>query len=236
MADKKVKNVSEAVSEATDKKNGLVKEILSWVEVIVIAVGAAWLLTSFIIINATVPSGSMKDTIQPGDRLFGLRLTYMFSSPKRGDIAVFKYPVNEALISTLTDADGKAFLKANKIKHTNYIKRVIGLPGETVEIKDAKIYIDGVELQEDYLKEEWTVRNDGFTFVVPDDCYLMLGDNRNDSSDARYWAERAYQYFTAAGVEMSVEDLWNLSFVPKKLMLGKAYVRYWPIWKMSSLY
>ena len=69
--------------------NPVLKEILSWVEVIVVAVVLAWFITSFIIVNATVPTGSMQDTIQPGDRLFGLRLTYMFSDPKRGDIAVF---------------------------------------------------------------------------------------------------------------------------------------------------
>ena len=229
-------------SEKPEKQSGgsnsldVKKEILSWVEVIAIAVLAAWFLTQFIIVNATVPSGSMQNTIQPKDRLFGLRLTYYFSSPKRGDIAVFKYPVNEALISQLNDADGKAFLKANDIKHTNYIKRVIGLPGETVEIKDAKIYIDGELLEEDYLKEEWVVRNDGFTFEVPEGCYLMLGDNRNNSSDGRYWAELAYKYFTAAGVDISVEDAISLSFVPEDYMLGKAYVRYWPIWKMTVLH
>ena len=229
-------------SEKPEKQSGgsnsldVKKEILSWVEVIVIAVLAAWFLTQFIIVNATVPSGSMQNTIQPKDRLFGLRLTYYFSSPKRGDIAVFKYPVNEALISQLNDADGKAFLKANDIKHVNYIKRVIGLPGETVEIKDAKIYIDGELLEEDYLKEEWVVRNDGFTFEVPEGCYLMLGDNRNNSSDGRYWAELAYKYFTAAGVDISVEDAISLSFVPEDYMLGKAYVRYWPIWKMTVLH
>ena len=229
-------------SEKPEKQSGgsnsldVKKEILSWVEVIVIAVLAAWFLTQFIIVNATVPSGSMQNTIQPKDRLFGLRLTYYFSSPKRGDIAVFKYPVNEALIAQLNDADGKAFLKANDIKHVNYIKRVIGLPGETVEIKDAKIYIDGELLEEDYLKEEWVVRNDGFTFEVPEGCYLMLGDNRNNSSDGRYWAELAYKYFTAAGVDISVEDAISLSFVPEDYMLGKAYVRYWPIWKMTVLH
>ena len=104
----------------------------------------------------------------PGDRLLGLRLTYLFSDPQRGDIVVFKYPVDESV---------------------NYIKRIIGLPGETVEIRDSKVYINGSEtpLEEDYLKEEWVDVNDGFTFQVPEDCYLMMGDNRNDSSDARYW-------------------------------------------------
>ena len=203
-------------ADAAEEKD-MMKEILSWVEVIVIAVVLAWLLTSFIIVNATVPSGSMQNTIQPGDRLFGLRLTYRFSDPKRGDIAVFRYPVDAA-----------------KGKKTNYIKRIIGLPGETVEIRDAKIYINGSDtpLDEPYLKEEWVVRNDDYTFEVPEGCYLMLGDNRNNSSDARYWAEIAYKEIEG----ISVEDALALTYVKRKQLLGKAYVRYWPLTKISSLY
>ena len=227
-----------AGTDTNPEETSMTKEILSWAEVIVVAVVLAWFLVSFIIINATVPSGSMENTIMPGNRLFGLRLTYYFGNPKRGDIAVFKYPVNETLISELKDKDGKAFLKANKIKHVNYIKRVIGLPGETVEIRDAKIYIDGSEepLDESYLKEEWLVKNDGYTFHVPDGCYLMLGDNRNNSSDARYWEYIASQYFAAAGVSKTEEELEQICYVPKKHMLGKAFVRYWPLNKISWLY
>ena len=220
-------------------KNPILREILSWVEVIVIAVVMAFLITQFIIVNATVPSGSMENTIQPGDRLFGLRLTYLFSEPQRGDIAVFKYPVNEALIKSFSDsAEGKKYLKSAGIKHTNYIKRIIGLPGETVEIRDAKVYIDGSDtpLDEPYLKEEWTVRNDGFTFEIPEGCYLMMGDNRNNSSDSRYWAERALEGYYLGGQDISREEAWALSFVKKEQILGKAYVRYWPLNTISELH
>ncbi len=203
------------------EERSLMKEIISWVEVIVIAVVLAWALNSFVIVNATVPSGSMQDTIQPGDRLFGLRFSYAFSDPQRGDIVVFRYPVDDALGTK-----------------TNYIKRIIGLPGETVEIRDGKIYIDGSEepLDEPYLKEEWTVRNDGYTFEVPEGCYLMLGDNRNNSSDARYWMERAVEAYYEAGLTITQEEAESLQYVKSSQILGKAYVRYWPITKISSLY
>ena len=205
----------------TEEPTSLAKEILSWVEVIVIAVALAWFLTSFIIVNATVPSGSMENTIMPGNRLIGLRLTYKFSDPQRGDIVVFHYPVDEALGTK-----------------TNFIKRIIGLPGETVTIRDSKIYIDDAEqpLEEPYLKEEWVVRNDGFVFQVPEGCYLMLGDNRNNSSDARYWPEKAIKEFTAQGKSISAEEAANLSYVRRDQILGKAYFRYWPLTSISSLY
>lgn len=209
--------------KSPEGKKSMVKELLSWVEIIVIALVLALLINNFIIVNATVPSGSMENTIHPGDRLLGFRFSYWFSEPQRGDIVVFRYPIDEA-----------RHQQDKSVKRTNFIKRIIGLPGETVEIRDAKIYINGSEtpLEEDYLKEEWVVKNDGFTFQVPEGCYLMLGDNRNDSSDARYWAEKALMY----GVADTVEEAMQYSYVERDQILGKAYVRYWPLNKISSLY
>lgn len=233
----KTPNVQE--KKTPGEKPSLVKELISWVEIIVVAVVLALLINNFVIVNATVPSGSMEDTIEPGNRLLGTRFSYWFSDPKRGDIVVFKYPVNEALIEKLTDDAGKTYLKSENIKHTNYIKRIIGLPGETVEIRSGKVYIDGSEepLDEPYLKdEEWIRRNDGITFQVPEDCYLMMGDNRNNSSDARYWKDIALQEFANAGSPISEEEAESLQYVKRSQFLGKAYFRYWPLTKISSLY
>ena len=116
--------------------------------------------------NATVPSGSMEPTVMTGDRVIGLRLAYMFSSPKRGDVIVFKYPDDRSV---------------------QYLKRIIGLPGEKVEIKDGKVYINDSEepLEEEYLT---VVPTDNYgPYFVPEDSYFMLGDNRNNSKDSRYW-------------------------------------------------
>ena len=218
--DHKKKGSASKGAAPEQEKTTVMQEIISWVEVIATAVIIAVLLTQFIIINARVPSGSMEDTIHPGDRLFGLRLTYLFSEPKRGDIVVFRYPVDEAL--------------GHK---TNYIKRIIGLPGETLEIRDAKIYINGSDtpLDEPYLKEEWIERNDGITFNIPEGCYVMLGDNRNNSSDARYWHDVALRDFSLAGKEITEEEAVQLQFVPRKKILGKAYVRYWPLNHISTV-
>ena len=132
-------------SKKTDEKESTAKTILEYVISIGIAIVAALLINNFILLNAKVPSGSMENTIMTGDRLFGFRLSYLMEDPKRGDIVIFKYPDNESI---------------------NYIKRIIGLPGETVTIKDSKVYINNsaTPLKEDYLKEEWVIANDGMQF------------------------------------------------------------------------
>ncbi|MCC8017748.1 MAG: signal peptidase I [Lachnospiraceae bacterium] len=125
-----------------ERKRNIRKEVFSWIRMFVIVVAVVFVATRFIIINATIPSGSMETTIMTSDRLIGFRFSYWFEDPERGDIILFSYPVDES---------------------QTYIKRVIGLPGETVEIRDGGIYIDGSDtpLEEDYLFEEWYWENDG---------------------------------------------------------------------------
>lgn len=204
---------TEQAQKATEEKTSLWKELLSWVEIIVVAVLISLFLTKVVLVNALVPSSSMETLISPGDRLFGNRLTYKFKDPERFDVVIFKYPVDE---------------------EENYIKRIIGLPGETVTIEDAKIYIDNSEtpLAENYLPEEWLIENDGYVFEVPEDCYLMLGDNRNVSEDARYWAEEAY----ATDLVDSVEEGEPYTYVHRDKILGKAVFTYWPHFKLLSDY
>ncbi len=172
-----------------------VKEIFSWVVYFAAAIIIALLIKNYLIINAHVPTGSMENTIMPGDRLIGNRLAYLKEEPNRGDIVVFRYPDDET---------------------QTFVKRVIGLPGETVEIRDAHIYIDGSTepLAEDYLKEDWIVAAGPYTFDVPEGCYLMLGDNRNDSWDARYWTN---------------------TYVEEDQILGEALFTYWPFKNFGKL-
>lgn len=185
------------------RRSAFIEEMVSWIYSFVVMFAVALFLTQFIIINAVIPSGSMEDTIMTHDRLIGARFSYWFSEPERGDIVIFHYPVEEDRI---------------------YIKRVIGLPGETVRIEDGKIFInDSAEpLKEGYLKEAWDVMNTDFTFVVPADSYLMLGDNRNWSEDARYWAQNAMD----EGLADNWEEAVDYSFVRKKKILGKAIFTY----------
>ena len=141
-----------------------VKEIFSWVLTIVLAVLAAKLINSYVIIKAEVPTGSMEHTIEVNDCIMGFQLAYLFSKPERGDIVIFPYPDNP---------------------ETTYVKRVIGLPGETVEIKNGAVCINGTPIEEPYLTE--AMYGEFGPYVVPEGCYFMLGDNRNSSQDSRKW-------------------------------------------------
>lgn len=174
------------------------RELFSWIKIFIIAVVIAFFINNVIIMNANVPSGSMKNTISEGDRMIGLRTAYWFSDPERGDIVIFENP----------DYKDKGSLPDDKY----YVKRVIGMPGDKVVIKDAKIYINDSKtpLNEPYLPEEWTqVNGEGEPLVynVPDKCYFLMGDNRNSSSDARYWKN---------------------TYVKRSKIIAKAEFKYWP--------
>ncbi len=160
----------------------ILKEISSWILVFVIAFALATLINKIVILKVEVPSGSMENTIMIGDRVFTFRLAYLVSDPKRGDVIVFPYPDDEEV---------------------DYIKRIIGLPGETIEGKDGIVYIDGKPLTEPYAKEE--IDSDFGPYIVPKDSYFMMGDNRNNSEDSRYWEHK---------------------FVSKDKIKGKAVVKY----------
>lgn len=149
-------------------------EIISWVQVLVAAAIIAFCVNHFIIANSEVPTSSMETTIMAGDRVIGSRLSYKFGDPQRDDIAIFIYPDDEA-----------------KGIKTYYVKRIIGMPGDTIDIVDGKIYLNGSDtpLDEPYLHEPMEPEEPQH-YEVPDGCYFMLGDNRNYSNDARRWTHK----------------------------------------------
>ena len=167
----------------------LKKEIWEWVKIILTAVVIAFVLNTFIIANSRVPSGSMETTIMTGDRIIGSRLSYHLGDPERGDIVIFDHVVGPGR------------------EKTRFVKRIIGLPGETVDILDGKVYIDNSEipLDEPYVHE--AMKYETLHFEVPEDCYFMMGDNRNHSADARYWEDH---------------------YVPRDKIIAKVMFRYFP--------
>ncbi len=179
-----MKKILNFFKEKNISRQTVTKEIFSYTKIILTAAVISFGISHYVIANAIVPTGSMESTIEPKDRIFINRLAYISSEPKRGDIISFWYPDDES---------------------QNFLKRVIGLPGETIEGIDGEIYINGELLQEDYIKEKSYV--DFGPYEIPEGCYFVMGDNRNNSHDSRFWQNK---------------------FVSKSKILGKAVIKYYP--------
>lgn len=181
-----------------DNKGEKKKELVKFFIQLLFVLMAVFLITKFWLPTVRVTSESMEPTLYKGDYLIG---TKIFKNVERGDIVGLRYPVDRNLI---------------------IIKRVIGLPGEKVSIKNGKVYINGSPLEEDYIKYEWTRYKDGYEFEVPDGCYFMMGDNRNWSLDSRFWADEAEKN------QLKDKDggTESFTFVPRDDILLKAKFRF----------
>ena len=162
------------VTEKTDTEkpdqedNNWKKELRSWLVIIAAAAIIAIVLNKFVFLRTEIISGSMIPTIEINERVIANRLAYLLSDPKRGDVVFFANPDNES---------------------ETFVKRIIGLPGDKVEIKKGKVYINDSEkpLSETYLKEK-AAKEDYGPYYVPAGHYFLLGDNRNISRDSRFWS------------------------------------------------
>jgi len=153
---------------------------------IFLAIGSPIIITRVVILNATIPTGAMEDTIKPNDRIIANRLAYVTSEPQRFDVVVFRYPDDEKVL---------------------FIKRIIGLPGETVTIREGKVYINDSDIPlDDSFSKNNSEGNNG-PYEVPDGHFFMLGDNRNSSADSR---------------------VWENTYLSKDKILGKVLFRYFP--------
>ncbi|MDB9527026.1 signal peptidase I [Oscillatoria sp. CS-180] len=158
---------------------------------IVLALG----IRTFVAEARYIPSGSMEPTLEINDRLVVEKISYHLNPPQHGDIVVFWPPDN-------LFPEGK--------RRDAFIKRIIGLPGDTVQVTDGTVFVNGVPLREDYIKDE-----PNYTFgpeTVPPESYLVLGDNRNSSYDSHSWG-----------------------FVPAENIIGRAVVRFWPPSRVGGL-
>lgn len=187
MSDKSEKSHSQNLPDANHHQS----QVNPWIEglqTIGLSVVLALGIRHFVAEARYIPSGSMEPTLQINDRLVIEKVSYYFNPPERGDIVVFWPPDNIFEGQQSRDA---------------FIKRVIGLPGDTVQVTNGTVYVNDEPLDEDYIKAEpdyeWGPE------TVPDDSYLVLGDNRNSSFDSHSWG-----------------------FVPRENIIGKAVVRFWP--------
>jgi len=171
-----------------DQDRSIFKEILGWLVYIAILLAAVYVLITYVGQRTEVSGHSMEPTLQHGDNLIVDKISYRFREPERYEIIVFPYQYKE---------------------NTYYIKRIIGLPGETVQVKDGYVYINGEKLDENYGLE---VMEDAGIAAEPielgEDEYFVLGDNRNHSSDSR---------------DPSV------GILHRDELIGRAWVRIWPL-------
>lgn len=178
------------------KKNSPLKETLDFLLPIIIALIVAMLLKTFVFANAVVPTGSMLNTIQEGDRVIASRIEYNWSDPERYDIIIFKAPDEVA--------------KGNEKEF--YVKRIIGLPGETITIVNGVVYIADANGNTQQARDEFitacTPTGNFGPYVVPEDSYFVMGDNRESSIDSRYWL--------------------TTNYVKRDLIIGKVKFRYYP--------
>lgn len=178
---------SEGWQVPTEEKVNWKKEAWEWLKIILSAAAIAFVLNTFVIANSRVPSGSMETTIMTKDRVIGSRLNYYFEEPERGDIVIFRFPDDESIY---------------------YVKRIIGLPGDLVDIVDGQVYLNGSDtpLEEPYIKEPM-IPEAPMHYEVPEGSYFMMGDNRNYSLDARRWEN---------------------TYVKKEKIIAKVLFRYYP--------
>jgi signal peptidase I len=184
-------------------------KILEYVVAIVIAIVVALLIQAFLVKPFRIPTPSMVGTLRPGDRVLVDRVVYRLRRPRRGDIIVFEYPRNRDIM---------------------FIKRVIGVPGDTLETRAGRLYVNGRVLDEPYvhqtdgvrdptnasgpvagttMREPWSLAQ---PFIVGRDEYFVMGDNRTRSDDSRTWGT-----------------------VPAATIVGAAFLTYWPLDRLGPL-
>lgn len=170
------------------------EELLSWIQILVSAAVLAFFLTHFVIANSEVPTGSMENTIMAGSRVIGSRLHYTFSDPKRNDVAIFVWGFQCPICKDMFEGEKQEICPrcdselGKRGQTVYYVKRIIGMPGDVIDIIDDQVYLNGSDtpLDEPYLAEPMRL-GETYHFEVPENCYFMMGDNRNYSLDARYW-------------------------------------------------
>ena len=169
---------------------------IEFVVVVAVAIALAWFITSFVVKPYEIPSESMEDTIMTGDRVLSERISYMGSSPAQGDIVTF------------TDVEDPTRV---------LIKRVIATAGQQVDLKDGSVYVDGSKLDEPYADGKQSLplvneRDISYPYTVPEGYIWVMGDNRTNSSDSRYFGA-----------------------VPVSNVTGHAFFRYWPLDRIGGL-
>jgi len=183
-----IDSLRETPVEATSTRaagSKALSELKTWFRDLLFALAVAVFIVMFVVQPVKVEGTSMQPRLVDQERIFVNRFIYRFSEIHRGDVVVFWYPRDTA---------------------KSFIKRVIGLPGDLVEIRRGQVIVNGARIDEPYLRPEYRDRESFGRVIVPPGHYFVLGDHRNSSNDSRNWG-----------------------FVPRELIYGKAIFSYWPV-------
>ena len=167
-----------------------------WPVFIIVAVALAFCIRTFLVEPYMVEGSSMYPTLKNHERLIVDKLSYFVTNPKRGEIVVFRFPKDES---------------------RDFIKRVIAVGGDTIEMKDGQVFVNGQALKEDYIYKNDPKGKNISSYrktIVPEGTIFVLGDNRNNSEDSRFA---------------------DVGFVPHKLVKGRALVCFWPLGSMRTI-
>jgi signal peptidase I len=201
--------VEGAVRASGDEGKARRNSLLDYAVIAVVAIGLALVIQAYLVKPYRIPSPSMVDTLEIGDRVLVNRVVYHLKELEHGDVVVFRWPRNRDVV---------------------FIKRVVGLPGDRLQAKDGKLYVDGVAQEEPYvhktngvtdptnpsgtiagttMSQPWGLSEE---YTVPQGHYFMMGDNRTNSDDSRVWGP-----------------------VPEDDLIGEAFFVYWPLDRLGTL-
>jgi signal peptidase I len=200
------------VEEDDGHPRSTTRSVVEWIAVIGGALVVALVIKTFLIQAFYIPSGSMEPTLAVGDRVLVNKLSYRLHDVNRGDLVVFEANEGEGDCGQPV-SQSQAGQAETGIK--DLIKRVIGLPGDTVDIRDNRILIDDHLLEEPYIGGDVVTQPTGnveFPFVVPEGCVFVMGDNRTDSRDSRIFGP-----------------------IDEDQIVGRAFVRVWPLTEVGFL-
>ena len=201
-------------AESERKKRPFLRFLSELPGLVLVALFLALLIKTFLVQAFYIPSPSMEPTLVSGDRVLVTKIPYYLHDPERGDVIVFADPdpkdgpdrgIVGGFFHWLVQGLG-----VQKPDHEDFIKRVIGLPGDVVQAKEGKVYVNGLSINEPYLDQK---TRDFPKTSVPDDMLFVMGDNRGNSLDSRF----------------------GLGFIPMDNVIGKAFVIIWPPSNMSGL-
>ena len=179
------------VNSISEEKKSVGEEAKDWIVSIAAAIAVALLIRTFIVELYVVDGPSMRPTLQHEERLVVNKFIYYVRDPQKGEVVIFRYPRDPS---------------------RDFIKRVIATAGDTIEIKEGRVYVNDQLLREDYILEK--TRTEYPKVTIPEGTIFVMGDNRNNSEDSRFP---------------------DVGFVPLKLVKGEAVLVFWPVDEMKTL-